>query len=136
MQLGAGLEEPFAVGGELRVDGGDGSNSLLSFAALRVGRDFRVSNQAVGSTQIHGLLTVGRSIPEAFVLMYYLDKACEIQARALAVGPGPGLRLPAREVCEEAARRHWAAFKDEPFGQLDWDALVRRLDVEDPSYRI
>lgn len=83
----------------------------------------------------HGLLTVGRTIPEAFVLMYYLDKACEIQARALAVGPGPGLRLPARQVCEDAARRHWAAYKDEPFGRLDWDALVRRLDVEEPSYR-
>ena len=26
----------------------------------------------------HGLLTVGRSIPEAFLLTYYLDKACEI----------------------------------------------------------
>ena len=43
--------------------------------------------------------------------------------------------LPPREVCEYAARRHWAAYKDEPFGQLDWDALVRRLDVEDVSYR-
>jgi ribulose-5-phosphate 4-epimerase/fuculose-1-phosphate aldolase len=81
----------------------------------------------------HGLLTVGRTISEAFVLMYYLDKACEIQARALAAGAD--LRLPPREVCEDAARRHWAAYKDEPFGQLDWNALVRRLDVEDPSYR-
>ena len=82
----------------------------------------------------HGLLTVGRTIAEAFVLMYYLDKACEIQARALAAGPD--LRLPPREMCEDAARRHWAAYKDEPFGQLDWNALVRRLDVEDSSYRI
>ena len=82
----------------------------------------------------HGLLTVGRTIAEAFVLMYYLDKACEIQARALAAGPD--LRLPPREMCEDSARRHWAAYKDEPFGQLDWNALVRRLDVEDSSYRI
>jgi ribulose-5-phosphate 4-epimerase/fuculose-1-phosphate aldolase len=82
----------------------------------------------------HGLLTIGRTISEAFVLMYYIDKACEIQARALAAGPG--LRLPPREVCEDAARRHWAAYKDEPFGQIEWNALLRRLDAEDPSYRM
>ena len=41
-------------------------------------------------------------------LIYYLDKACEIQARALAAGPD--LRLPPRQVCEDAARRHWAAY--------------------------
>jgi ribulose-5-phosphate 4-epimerase/fuculose-1-phosphate aldolase len=81
----------------------------------------------------HGLLTIGRTISEAFVLIYYLDKACEIQARALATGQG--LRLPPRDVCEDAARRYWAGYKDEPFGQLDWDALVRRLDVEDAAYR-
>jgi ribulose-5-phosphate 4-epimerase/fuculose-1-phosphate aldolase len=81
----------------------------------------------------HGLLTVGRSLSEAFALMYYLDKACEIQAQAMATGQK--LRLPSREVCEDAARRHWASYKDEPFGQLDWDALVRRLDVEAPAYR-
>ena len=81
----------------------------------------------------HGLLTVGRSLAEAFVLMYYLDKACEIQAQAMATGQK--LRLPSREICEDAARRHWAPYKDEPYGQLDWDALVRRLDAEAPAYR-
>ncbi len=81
----------------------------------------------------HGLLTVGRAISEAFVLMHYLDRACEIQVQALALGQP--LRLPPREVCEDAARRYWTWYKGDPFGQLDWDALVRRLDAEDPSYR-
>jgi ribulose-5-phosphate 4-epimerase/fuculose-1-phosphate aldolase len=81
----------------------------------------------------HGLLTTGRAISEAFVLMYYLDKACEIQVETLATGRE--LRLPPREVCEDAARRFWAWYKSDAFGQLDWDALVRRLDAEDPSYK-
>ena len=81
----------------------------------------------------HGLLTIGRAVSEAFVLMHYLDRACEIQVQALAAGRP--LRIPPREVCEDAARRYWTWYKGDPFGQLDWDALVRRLDAEDPSYR-
>ncbi len=81
----------------------------------------------------HGLLTTGRAISEAFVLMYYLDKTCEIQVEAMATGQE--LRLPPPDVCEEAARRYWVWYKSDAFGQLDWDALVRRLDAEDPSYR-
>ena len=27
----------------------------------------------------HGLLTAGKSIGEAFMLMYYLDRACKVQ---------------------------------------------------------
>ena len=80
----------------------------------------------------HGLLTVGRSIAEAFVLMHYLDRACEIHVEALATGQP--LRVPPRAVCEDAARRYWTWYKGDHFGQLDWDALVRRLDADDPSY--
>jgi len=81
----------------------------------------------------HGLLTIGRAIAEAFVLMHYLDRSCEIQLQALTTGQP--LRVPPREVCEDAARRYWTWYKGDPFGQLDWDALVRRLDAEDPSYK-
>lgn len=81
----------------------------------------------------HGLLTIGRAVSEAFVLMYYLDKACQIQLDALAAGQP--LRLPPREVCEDASRRYWIWYRGDPFGQLDWDALRRQLDAGDPSYR-
>jgi hypothetical protein len=52
-----------------------------------------------------------------------------------ALAAGGKLRLPPREVCEDAARRYWAWYESEAFGQLDWNALVRRLDAEDPSYQ-
>ena len=80
----------------------------------------------------HGLLTAGGSVGEAFVSMYYLDKACEIQLEALAAGRD--LQLPPVEVCEEAARRSMN-IDGHPFGEVEWTALVRQLDREDPSYK-
>src|SRR5216117_2993584 len=44
----------------------------------------------------HGLLTVGRTIPEAFIRFWRLNRACEIQLAAQA----SKLRLPPAEVCE------------------------------------
>ena len=34
----------------------------------------------------HGTLTVGRSVAEAFVKMYFLERACEAQIMALSGG--------------------------------------------------
>ena len=80
----------------------------------------------------HGLLTAGGSVGEAFMRMYYLDKACEIQLDALA--SGRELELPPPEVCEEAAQRSMV-IDGRPFGEVEWTALVRQLDRDDPSYR-
>lgn len=51
----------------------------------------------------HGLLAAGRSIAEAFVNIYFLERACQAQVKALA-GNRP-LSLPAPEVCERTARQ-------------------------------
>ena len=80
----------------------------------------------------HGLLSTGGSVGEAFVRMYYLDRACEIQLAALATGRA--LELPPPAVCEEAARRS-TSIDGHPFGEVEWAALIRQLDREDPSYR-
>jgi ribulose-5-phosphate 4-epimerase/fuculose-1-phosphate aldolase len=45
----------------------------------------------------HGSLTVGRTMPEAFVLMETLDRACDVQLRAQAAGVP--LRQPSEAVC-------------------------------------
>ena len=80
----------------------------------------------------HGLLTAGGSVGEAFVQMYYLDKACEIQLEALATGRE--LQLPPPEVCEEAARRSMN-IDGHRFGEVEWAALTRQLEREDPLYK-
>ena len=79
----------------------------------------------------HGLLTAGRTIPEAFSLMFYLDRACEIQVAALS--GGSELIYPSPEVQEKTARQH--EMDNEPIGDLEWAAHIRMLDREDPSYR-
>lgn len=78
----------------------------------------------------HGVLTCGRTVAEAYVLMDTLDKACTTQLMAMAASPD--LKLPADAVL---ARSHAALTADpEPEGVLEWPALLRRLLRQDPSF--
>ena len=79
----------------------------------------------------HGLLTAGASVAEAFSLMFYLERACEIQIAALSTGRE--LIVPTPKVCEKAAQQYEE--DDEPAGTREWRALLRQLDRTDPSYR-
>ena len=78
----------------------------------------------------HGLLTAGATVAEAFSLMYYLERACEIQVSALSMGEA--LVLPSPEVCERAARQYE---EDEPCGEREWRALLRELNRSEPGYK-
>jgi len=78
----------------------------------------------------HGLLTVGRTVAEAFYYMYYLEQACRIQLAAQS--GGQALTLPPPEVVERTRDQ----FGGGPTkGWLPWQALRRKLDREDPGYR-
>ncbi|NEQ23643.1 MAG: class II aldolase/adducin family protein [Microcoleus sp. SIO2G3] len=79
----------------------------------------------------HGLLTAGRTIAEAFSLMFYLDRACEVQIAAQSAGTP--LVIPPPAVCEHSAAQQDITAKG--VGQLEWAALLRMLDRDDPSYR-
>ena len=80
----------------------------------------------------HGLLTVGRSVAEAFVAMYMFETTCTIQVRAQS-GGGP-LRRIGRPI-RESATAQWDAVTRGTGGGLAWPALLRRLDGIDPGYR-
>ncbi len=79
----------------------------------------------------HGLLTAGTSVPEAFSMMFYLERACEIQIAALSTGRE--LIAPSPEVCARVARQYEE--DEEASGIREWRALLRQLDRTDPSYR-
>jgi ribulose-5-phosphate 4-epimerase/fuculose-1-phosphate aldolase len=79
----------------------------------------------------HGLLTAGRTIAQAFYLMYYLDQACQVQMQALA--SGRALVLPDDATCEKAARQFWD--DPVPMGDREWPALLRELDRIDAGFR-
>ena len=80
----------------------------------------------------HGLLTAGESVAEAFILMYFLDRACQIQLDAMATSEK--LVIPSPEDCEEAAKR-WSEIDGYAFGEVEWNALVRQLDNEGSLYK-
>ena len=82
----------------------------------------------------HGLLTVGETIADAFVAMYYLEACCAIQVRAQS-GGGELIPVP-KEIMEagyaeveQSQRRRGGA------GAIVWPGLLRRLDRLDRSYR-
>jgi ribulose-5-phosphate 4-epimerase/fuculose-1-phosphate aldolase len=79
----------------------------------------------------HGVLTCGVSVAEAYVLLYYLEKAARAQLAAEATGQP--LIEPPPAVCELTARQFEA--DGVPAGQREWPALRRRLDRIDPGYR-
>lgn len=80
----------------------------------------------------HGLLTVGRSVAEAFVAMYFFETSCMIQVRAQSGGT-PLRHIPASIV--DGAQAQWELVTRGAGGGLAWPALLRKLDRADPSYR-
>lgn len=78
----------------------------------------------------HGLLTVGRSVADAFLAMYVFETACQIQIAAQSGGAelvGIDPRIVAG--IGHAMRTQSAE------GAFVWPALLRRLDRLDPGYR-
>jgi ribulose-5-phosphate 4-epimerase/fuculose-1-phosphate aldolase len=78
----------------------------------------------------HGLLTVGRSVAEAFYWMYYLEQCCRLQVAAQS--SGAKLSMPPDHVIRRTAEQFSA---DATKGWLPWQALRRKLDREQPDYR-
>jgi ribulose-5-phosphate 4-epimerase/fuculose-1-phosphate aldolase len=79
----------------------------------------------------HGLLTVGKSAREAFVLMHHLIKAAEIQLRLEATG-AELIEIPP-EICASTVAQYEK--HDAGRGSADWAAYLRMLDKVDRSYR-
>ncbi len=79
----------------------------------------------------HGLLTVGKTAREAFVLMHHLLEAAEIQLTLEATG-SELIEIPP-EVCEKTAKQYET--HDSGRGSADWAAYLRKLDNIDRSYR-
>lgn len=80
----------------------------------------------------HGLLTVGSTVAEAFLAMYFLESACRIQTMAQAGGgeliPVPAPIIAGAQAMAKQATKGLGA-------DLVWPALLRRLERLDPSYR-
>ena len=80
----------------------------------------------------HGTLAIGKSCADAFLRMFFLERSCSMQVRALA--GGVKLNWPNQGVPDKAAAQGAYGF-DGILGSLAWPALLRKLDRIDPSYR-
>jgi ribulose-5-phosphate 4-epimerase/fuculose-1-phosphate aldolase len=78
----------------------------------------------------HGTLTVGRTCADAFMRMYFLERACSMQIRAQA---GTAVRSVSQGIPELMANS-LKSFEG-TLGRLAWPGLLRKLDRVDPSYR-
>jgi ribulose-5-phosphate 4-epimerase/fuculose-1-phosphate aldolase len=79
----------------------------------------------------HGLLTVGTTVPDAFLAMYTFENTCRIQIDAQAGGE---LVFFDPRIMEGLAQaRQTATLGQGP--NIAWPALIRKLDRIDPSYQ-
>ena len=80
----------------------------------------------------HGLLTVGKTIADAFLSMYTFENTCRIQVDAMAgggelVSVNPAILAGMGEVMKIATAGQGA--------QLAWPALLRKVERLDPGYK-
>ncbi|MBM84558.1 MAG: class II aldolase [Rhodospirillaceae bacterium] len=83
----------------------------------------------------HGLLTVGRTVPETFLRLYRLERACQIQVDAGAAGTPSMLGDNIATKSGNEVDGYAETFDDSGYGQLEFAALMRKLDKIDASYR-
>ena len=81
----------------------------------------------------HGLLTVGRTIPEAFLGMYWFESTCQIQISAQSGGDLLPVSEPVTAGVSEAVRLMDASAAQPP-AMLAWPALLRRLERLNPGH--
>ena len=80
----------------------------------------------------HGTLAVGETVGEAFIRLYFLERACEAQIHALAGGTQLVNHPP--QGTPEKTKEQGATGLKMVGNLLAWPALRRKMDRLDPSY--
>ncbi|WP_010198608.1 class II aldolase/adducin family protein [Psychrobacter sp. PAMC 21119] len=79
----------------------------------------------------HGLLTCASSVADAFLYMYIMQRACEVQIKAQSGGSKLTLISPQILAGIQAASKQ---VTKEANGDIAWPALLRKLRRTDPSF--
>ena len=82
----------------------------------------------------HGTLTVGETVADCFLRLYFLERACEAQVHMLAAGRD-NLNNPPQGTPEKVKDRTRPQGMAVVSRMLAWPALLRKLDRQDPSFR-
>ena len=84
----------------------------------------------------HGLLTCGRSVAEAFKLMFNLERSCRAQLAIQSAG-APVMQAPPG-IPEKTAGQYAKGYDRIEAGNgpdIEWEAFKRMLERTDPDYR-
>lgn len=98
-----------------------------------------LGNKHVLVLKNHGLLTCGQTVAQAFVRMFRLERACQVQLAAQSTGSP--LVVPPKKICELSAERSddfLVAEGDKGYSRNpnpEFAALVRLMDKKDASFR-
>ncbi|MFM0131748.1 class II aldolase/adducin family protein [Paraburkholderia sediminicola] len=82
----------------------------------------------------HGLLVTGASVPECFLRLYRLERACQIQVDAAACGTPNLIGAPVATRSRNDLGE-FQGMQHVPEGTIEFAALRRKLDRIDPGYR-
>ncbi|VWX34652.1 conserved hypothetical protein [Limnobacter sp. 130] len=80
----------------------------------------------------HGLLTCGSTVADAFLNMFILQRACEVQ---IAAQSGGATLIPIAQPIVDGIRAAAAQVTRGLGGKIAWPALLRKLDREQPDYK-
>ena len=83
----------------------------------------------------HGLLTVGKTVAEAFVWLFRAERACRFQLSFQQAGVSPQeIPKAVQDVSIERSKKAISASGHRPIGEFEWPALIRKLNRENPGY--
>jgi ribulose-5-phosphate 4-epimerase/fuculose-1-phosphate aldolase len=80
----------------------------------------------------HGLLTCAETVADAFLDMYILQKACEVQIRAQA---GGAELIPVPKAIIDGIQKNAKIVMKQSGGMIAWPGLLRMLDRDQPGWR-
>jgi len=84
----------------------------------------------------HGLLTVGRTIADAFLAMYTFENACRIQVDALAGQSGPADLTPVNPQILDGVAHASRVQTGGLGGAFVWPSLLRKLQRDNPGFDV
>ena len=107
--------------------------ALLDDEKPRLVRDLGSNNFLM--LRNHGLLTVGPTIADAFLLMFTFQRTCEIQVAALAGHSDASKLIPVDQKIVAGVKQNVQVVTKGMMGGLAWPGLLRKLDRVSPGYK-
>jgi ribulose-5-phosphate 4-epimerase/fuculose-1-phosphate aldolase len=91
-----------------------------------------IGNKPAVILRNHGLLAWGQTLPQTFVTLWTLQRACEIQLATLSMGAAIPVAEPVAAKCTRDSLQFDAKFG---VGRDVFDAMRRLVDKQDDNYK-